>query len=170
MGKPTVRRPRYGEVERKQRRNQHDFRRIPLFAILFTVCGEFTPFVVAIFSNIVPFTCRIPSQILSDRKKRDTRIKASFETFLPTSSINRPVEGLEQLTWKEKVHCSTVVGRHSGLWPSRVLPLPFGFVLNNRLKRYEIYLATDDLLIAKGGGVMMLSPAELEIACLDRGM
>ncbi|KAF3155121.1 hypothetical protein TWF225_001707 [Orbilia oligospora] len=152
------------------KRNQHDFRRIPLFAVLFTVCGEFTPFVVALFSNIVPITCRIPSQIESDRKKREHRIKASFEAFLPSTSINRPVEGLDKLTWKEKVHCSTVVGRHSGLWPSRILPLPFGFVLHKRLSRYEVYISTDDLLIAKGGGVMKLSPPELGIACVDRGI
>ncbi|KAK6505209.1 hypothetical protein TWF481_007127 [Arthrobotrys musiformis] len=152
------------------KRNQHDFRRIPLFAILFTICGEFTPFLVAIFSNIVPITCRIPTQIEYDRKKRERRITASFESFLPSTSINRPVEGLDKLSWKEKVHCSTVVGRHSGLWPSRVLPLPFGFVLHKRLARYEVYIATDDLLIAKGGGVMRLSPPELEIACVDRGI
>ncbi|KAK6520457.1 hypothetical protein TWF506_000711 [Arthrobotrys conoides] len=152
------------------KRNQHDFRRIPLFAVLFTICGEFTPFVVALFSNIVPITCRIPSQIQSDRRWRENQIKASFEAFLPSTSINRPVEGLDKLTWKEKVHCSTVVGRHSGLWPSRILPLPFGFVLHKRLNRYEVYIATDDLLIAKGGGVMKLSPPELEIACVDRGI
>ncbi|KAK6360708.1 hypothetical protein TWF730_006837 [Orbilia blumenaviensis] len=152
------------------KRNQHDFRRIPLFAILFTVCGEFTPLVVATFSNIVPITCRIPTQIQSDRKKRERKIRASFESFLPSTSVNRPAEGLDKLTWKEKVHCSTVVGRHSGLWPSRFLPLPLGFVLHKRLLRYEVYLATDDMLITKGGGVMKLSPPELEIACVDRGI
>ncbi|KAF3931687.1 hypothetical protein ABW19_dt0202790 [Dactylella cylindrospora] len=152
------------------KRNQHDLRRLPLFAVLFTVCGELTPLIVTLVSNIIPGTCRIPAQLRYDREKRERLTRASFETFLPTTSINRQVEKFEQLTWKEKVHCSTVVGRHSGLWPSRVLPLPFGFVLNKRLKRYEIYLATDDVLIAKGGGVMMLSLAELEIACLDRGI
>ncbi|EPS35876.1 hypothetical protein H072_10665 [Dactylellina haptotyla CBS 200.50] len=152
------------------KRNQHDIRRIPLFAILFTVCGEFTPLVVAVFSSVVPGTCRIPTQVIHDRRTRERRIRESFESFLPSSSINRPVEGLERLTWKEKLHCSTVVGRHSSLWPSRMLNLPFGFVLDKRLRRYEIYLATDDILIAKGGGVLKLSPAELEIACLDRGI
>ncbi|KAK6543148.1 hypothetical protein TWF694_007067 [Orbilia ellipsospora] len=152
------------------KRNQHDFRRIPLFAILFTICGEFTPLVVATFSNIVPNTCRIPTQIMHDRKKRERRITESFENFLPPSSVNRAAEGLEQLTWREKLHCSTVVGRHSALWPSRFLPLPFEFTLNKRLMRYEVYLATDDLLISKGGGVLKLSPAEVEIACLDRGI
>ncbi|KAK6359626.1 hypothetical protein TWF696_000772 [Orbilia brochopaga] len=152
------------------KRHQHDIRRIPLFALLFTICGEFTPLVVAAFSNIVPITCRIPTQIRHDRRKRDERQTASFENYLPSSSINRAIERLEQMTFREKVHCSTMVGRHSNLWPSRILPLPFEWLLNRRLKRYEVYLETDDMLIAKGGGVMLLSPAELEIACMDRGI
>ena len=50
-------------------RNWHDMKRVPAFALVLIICGEFTPLVVIALTGIVPWTCRIPKQIDSDRRK-----------------------------------------------------------------------------------------------------
>ncbi|KUI72331.1 hypothetical protein VM1G_11806 [Cytospora mali] len=66
-------------TELLRRRWAHDVRRLPVFALMLLVCGEFTPLVVLAVPGVVPITCRIPQQVEKLRRKAEDRRGASFE-------------------------------------------------------------------------------------------
>jgi hypothetical protein len=66
-------------------RSARDISRLPLFALMLVVCGEFTPLVVPFLSGVVPHTCRIPSQVAADRRRVEQRRAASFRSLTGAS-------------------------------------------------------------------------------------
>lgn len=58
---------------------------------------------------MVPFTCRVPQQIESDRKKLEERREASFTYFLHGNANDKQPTNVDHLNWKELLHCSTLV-------------------------------------------------------------
>lgn len=150
-------------------RNQHDLKRVPMFALVVLICGEFTPLVVIALSNVVPWTCRIPKQIQMDRKKLEERRSISFRNLtLP------PVEeaGVEQLHRMQALHINWSLGLSSRLWDwlgGQLPGLPTS-LLKRKVKRRIEYLKVDDALIAKYGGVRELSLEEVKLACVERGL
>ncbi|KAF2459522.1 hypothetical protein BDY21DRAFT_272534, partial [Lineolata rhizophorae] len=54
-------------------RNAFDISRLPFFAVLFILVGEWLPLVVFAFSNAVPWPCRIPSQVDADLWRGEDR-------------------------------------------------------------------------------------------------
>lgn len=139
------------------------------------IFGEFSPFVLPFISGVVPFNCRIPRQIQGDRTKLEERRAASFQN-LPKgrnlSELAREKRSVKDLTSNEVLHCSTVLGLHSGKWPSALYPfLPPTMWLRFKLWRRLMYLDLDDILLARGGGPRMLdSGEELKMAAVDRGL
>ena len=63
-------------------RSRNDVKRIPIFALVLIVCGEFTPLIIPFISGIVPLTCRIPRQLESDRRKLEERRSRSFRDLV----------------------------------------------------------------------------------------
>ncbi|KAL9624511.1 MAG: hypothetical protein Q9160_001175 [Pyrenula sp. 1 TL-2023] len=56
-------------------RSRHDARKMLPFGLILLICGEFTPLVLlAIGSSFIPDSCKIPSQVLQERKHALTRI------------------------------------------------------------------------------------------------
>ncbi|CAZ83678.1 unnamed protein product [Tuber melanosporum] len=155
-------------------RSRHDSRRIPIFGLVFIIFGEMSPFVLPFISGIVPFNCRIPRQIHRDRTKLEERRAATFRN-LPRGrdllELAREKRSVRDLTSNEVLHCSTVLGLHSGKWPSVLYPfLPPMMWLRFKLWRRLMYLELDDTLLARGGGPGMLdSGEELKMAAVDRG-
>ncbi|KAF8458222.1 hypothetical protein BDZ91DRAFT_743290, partial [Kalaharituber pfeilii] len=168
-------------------RARHDTKRIPIFAILFIVCGEFTPLIVVAFSSIVPFPCRIPRQIYSDNLKLEKSRSDSFSTLPPapitttnfanitTANPNPklcinipPVLDLSHLTPQQLSHIATTLG----LKPALLKYIP-GLLRRRVQKRIE-YLELDDLLIEYFGGLDTLAShggkQELEWAAIERGI
>lgn len=68
-------------TELLRRRWRHDVRRLPVFALLLLICGEFTPLVVLAMPAVVPITCRIPRQVEKLRRKAEERRGFSFESL-----------------------------------------------------------------------------------------
>ncbi|MCJ1441140.1 MAG: hypothetical protein MMC23_001626 [Stictis urceolatum] len=60
------------------RRTNADMKLVPVFALVFLVCGEFTPLVVLVLGGVVPRTCRIPRQVEGGRRKGEERRGVSF--------------------------------------------------------------------------------------------
>ena len=61
-------------------RVKHDLNKLPIFALLLLICGEFTPLMVLLVPTIVPYTCRIPKQVDKILKRvEDQREKALDE-------------------------------------------------------------------------------------------
>lgn len=146
-------------------RNWHDVKRVPIFALVFLVCGEMTPLVVIALSGIVPWTCRIPKQIDSDRRKLETRRSKSFRELTTEPPTE---EGVEKLARPQLVHISSSLGLSSRMW-DWVGGLPDS-LLRSRLSRRLDYLKMDDFLISRNGGVMAMDIEEVRMACVDRGI
>jgi hypothetical protein len=151
-------------------RNRHDILRVPLFGLLFIVCGEFTPLIVLAVSSIVPYTCRIPKQVNADLLKVSNRRKESFVNNKPEPVIAKNEKGEEELTSEQKRHIAEACGLTSTLWNRLFATGPPGAILNRRVGRHLEYLETDDLLISRDGGYAALTPEEIKRACADRGI
>lgn len=76
-------------------REQHDFGKLPLFALLVAVFGEWLPLIVPFIPGTVPRTCRIPSQVEGMRKKSEERRKESFRKGVLPPTDDK-VEGLRE--------------------------------------------------------------------------
>lgn len=150
-------------------RNQHDIKRVPMFALVVLICGEFTPLVVIALSNVVPWTCRIPKQIQMDRKKLEERRSISFRNL----TLPPPQEaGVEQLHRMQALHINWSLGLSSQMWDwlgGQLPGLPTG-MLKRKVARRIDYLKVDDALIARHGGVGELSTEEVKMACVERGI
>ncbi|ESZ95452.1 hypothetical protein SBOR_4193 [Sclerotinia borealis F-4128] len=151
-------------------RNRHDVKRVPLFALVFMICGEFTPLVVLAISSVVPWTCRIPKQINADRLKLEERRKTSFRNLtMKTPVAGTGVQGLQRM---QLLHISWSLGLSSSMWDyigGRFPGLPNG-ILKRKVARRVEYLELDDRLIKKDGGVKAMEEEELKMACVERGI
>jgi LETM1-like protein len=146
-------------------RNWHDTKRIPIFVLIFIVCGEFTPLIVPFFPAAVPWTCRIPNQIAADRQKEEERRRVSFRDLTDLPGPNVPVEDLKR---NQLLHISRSLSLHSRLWPEGLLPTD-GMLKKRIMARME-YLRMDDSLIVKDGGVKDLEMEEVRMALTERGV
>jgi len=150
-------------------RNWHDVKRVPIFGLVFLACGEFTPLVVVLLSNIVPWTCRIPKQIQSDRKKLEERRRVSFRNLTLPPPQEKGVQGLERM---QLLHISWSLGLSSSVWDwlgGKLPGLPT-FLLRRKVGRRVEYLRMDDKLIGEGGGVEKMNIEECRMACVERGI
>ena len=167
------------------RRAAFDVRRMIPFSLMLVVCGEFTPLIVlATGSAIVPMTCRVPAQFAKDRAKQTSRKRAALvaHAVQETGSVSQVVRGDAELellathyaspTWVDG--CSNedvlracavfgLVGTHAR--PSGLVAL----VYRKRLRRFVEYLAIDDGLISRGGGVSAMQAVEVRRAVEERG-
>jgi hypothetical protein len=144
-----------------RQRYSHDIRRLPLFAVLLLVCGEFTPFVVLFMPQAVPFTCRIPKQVRKLRvaaQERRRAARAEAESAVDAAARERVGPMLQ----------ARMLGLVSGVW-DRVGGVPTGLV-ESRVEDRLRFLARDDEMIVKGGGVQALEDDEVVMACVDRGI
>lgn len=137
----------------------HDVRRLPLFAVILLVCGEFTPFVVILVPQTVPFTCRIPQQTEKLRKRAEERRRIAREE----------VKNVERESTEVKLPLQArILGLMNGLW-DRVGWVPTRLA-KRKVEKFLGFLVKDDELLVKGGGVDALQEDEVVLACMDRGI
>jgi hypothetical protein len=152
-------------------RNRHDIARVPIFGLIFLVCGELTPLIVVAISNVVPYTCRIPKQINGDIRTLETRRATSFRN-LTNPAIAAGYEGPGDLDRMQLLHINWSLGLSSRIWDylGGSLPgLPTALLRSKVQKRVE-YLETDDSLILRDGSIQELAGEEVKIACVERGI
>ena len=172
------------------RRSEVDVKKIPAFSLTLLVCGEFTPLVVPFLGAIVPLTCRLPDQITSDLKRREERRRYSFRNFdgpqPPDGGVSDPAAAatsrggggsgetyLQSLAREHLLHISRSLNLHWRRLPessSSMISFPPTTVLRSRIRRWQRYIETDDNLMRRDGGVDGLIPAEVRIACAERGI
>ncbi len=144
-------------------RNFHDLKRVPVFALVFFVCGEFTPLIVVAISSVVPYTCRIPKQIDSDRTTLERRRAASFRNL-----TEEFVDDGRRLEKRQLLHISRSLGLSGAWWDW--MGGPPTVLLKRRVKRRVDYLHMDDTLISRCGGVENMSMNEIILALEERGV
>lgn len=166
-------------------RNARDIGKLPFFALLVLLFGEWLPLIVPFIPSRVPGTCRIPKQVRGMREKSEARRKWSFRSGVAAEpgAGQVAVEGdkwrmmdkanvrevLKSLGSEQLMHLSCVLDQHSGIWDRVQLTPPAGLIRRGVCSRVQ-YLALDDFLIVEAGGIKNLSSEELLIACEDRGI
>ncbi|MCJ1244579.1 hypothetical protein MMC30_001777 [Trapelia coarctata] len=153
------------------RRSRQDIKKVPLFALVFMICGEFTPLVVVFMAGVVPRTCMIPKQVQRMREKLEARRGRSFRdgTLESEDQALRSTLEVDDLKGFQLVH----IGRSLGLYPELFDRFFGGFptaVLRARVRRWKEYLELDDVAIEKNGGVGQMEMEEVRIAAEERGL
>jgi LETM1-like protein len=171
-------------------RNQHDISRVPIFALLFLILGEWLPLIVIFFTPLIPYTCRIPRQVEGDRAKFETRRLRSFRgeidgkvpgPYVKETDSRIPAR-LEELDRTQLMHISRSLGLHFRIWDTLAKGvLPPTFLLKSKVRRRLAYLEQDDVLLLRDSsesstatdekvGKEELSPEEVKMACEERGI
>ncbi|KAK3113108.1 hypothetical protein LTR53_009925 [Teratosphaeriaceae sp. CCFEE 6253] len=172
-------------------RRDHDIKKLPLFAVLVLIFGEWLPLFVPFMPGVVPGTCRIPTQVRGMREKAEERRRASFRTanFEPSSEqlqLDDAARRVAASTWPmaspdyiraflqplrqdQLHHLSVTLGLHSSIWERAQLSPP-DFIIRPRLVKRLQYLTMDDRLLGQSPPTAKLSHAEVEIACGERGL
>lgn len=170
IAEPTALRPAATtrSTELLKRRWRHDIRRLPLFALMFIVCGEFTPLVVLALPSVVPLTCRIPRQIEKLRRATEERRRASLERIQHISTGHKSDLSRAEVT----AHVARSLGLISPIW-DRLPLLPdaaVALLASRRVRAHVAYLDRDGHLLSQAGGVPALEDDEVALACEDRGL
>lgn len=160
-----------------RRRWRYDVRRLPLFALLLLVCGEFTPLVVMAMPKLVPYTCRIPRQIEALQRKAEERRAASFKRL---NQIICDEEGSSTTSSKESLpdaarvaHIARSLNLISPVWDRLGIPdatLALALSTQRRVQHHLDFLKEDDALLVQAGGVDALEDEEVVLACVDRAI
>ncbi|OJJ84136.1 uncharacterized protein ASPGLDRAFT_46945 [Aspergillus glaucus CBS 516.65] len=166
------------------RRAAYDVRRMIPFTLMLIICGEFTPVIVlALGSAVVPYTCRVPKQLTKDRTQKAARKRAALVAHYVqyTGSVSyTPDQGKEldllaqyvNLEWIESASPEEVLRACAvfGLVKTHTRPSALvSLVYRARLRRFAEYLAVDDGLVKRGGGVSAMEGVEVRIAVEERG-
>ncbi|KAG5354909.1 hypothetical protein CJU89_6717 [Yarrowia sp. B02] len=144
-------------------RTARDFPKLPLFVVVFCICFEFTPLVVLAFPQVLPGTCVIPSQArkMLELRSKDTR------ALLKLKGDTQPAHSAYHMS-KEQLHgVCKALKLTAAMVPITWYPTSW---LKSRVENHMKQVRADDILIAKSGGAWNMSLAELQQACLDRGI
>lgn len=152
------------------RRTRADLARLPLFGLVFCICGEFTPLVVLAVSGAVPRSLWIPMQVESARRKVEERRNELFRNPDPALGLEAEMKGgkVEEMGQPVMVHIGKSLGLYSTLWDRMgVSPTP---IVRRRVKRRMEFVELDDAVIERDGGVEALDGEEVEMAAEMRGI
>lgn len=165
------------------RRNSHDVRRIPFFAVLFLLVGEWLPLVVPFMPRLVPLTCRIPKQEDDMRKSQIALRLPAFQALGDPKWLDTLADALRtpaQVPSRRILPMCQIFGLYSPKfhWLIGRLPHISSIFLRGRLIRHLNLLEKDDQellgIARKVGGVEQvvsaLSTEERIRACEDRGL
>ncbi|THX45577.1 hypothetical protein D6D06_10425 [Aureobasidium pullulans] len=175
-------------------REQYDFRKLPPFALMVALFGEWLPLIVPFVPSAVPRTCRIPKQIEDMRKGVEERRNKSFreglstpkaaesnDEAMPTSAAGgkkalprlyvsmRTAQHIVKMGKPQMLHISRTLGIGGRLFDSIGVQHPLFPV---KLMRHLGYLHIDDELLLKDWVLshLTLSTEETRIACEERGI
>lgn len=153
------------------RRTRRDINKLPLFALIWLICGEFTPLVVIFFTGAVPRTIWIPKQVQEAREEAEKRRSKSNKesVLLPASPSN-----IESMPEELQRSLLRFLAQSLGLYPAwwdRWIPtaIPTSLVRRRVYKRLG-ELEVDDFAIERDGGVGKMGGEEVQLACEERGI
>lgn len=153
------------------RRTRSDINRVPLFALIWLVCGEFTPLVVTFFTGAVPRTIWIPKQVQKAREDVEKRRAKSEDTRIaplagPRSNIESVPEELQRKVLKSYAQSTGLYPEWWDRWIPTVIPTS---LIKRRVYKRLRELEIDDFAIKRDGGVGKMEGEEVRMACEERG-
>ena len=151
-------------------RTRADILRLPLFGLVFCICGEFTPLVVLVMSNVVPRSLWIPKQVEKARAKAEERRRGVFRNPDPALELETkvPERKMEEMGTSVLLHIGRSLGLYSTVWDR--IGLPPTVMIRKRVKERMQLVATDDMAIERDGGVEAIEGKEVEMAAEMRGI
>ncbi|KAL2758093.1 hypothetical protein ACRALDRAFT_1068521 [Sodiomyces alcalophilus JCM 7366] len=151
-------------------RVRHDLVRVPLFALVLLICGEFTPLVVLALDGIVPYSCRLPRQIGASLSAAEARRRVSFtqlEIDYPRGVLAED-DGVGSARRAARVHVLRSLHLPGAMWDKLGFMPPGMWFIKGQLRMG--FLEGDDSLLMKDGALSDLVHEELRIACAERGI
>ena len=151
------------------RRSAHDVKRVPMFALIYIIFGEFSPLVVVYVPALVPWPCRTPQQILRERTRLEDRRRLSFRNLVAPPPPKGEGASVRALQPEQVLH----VGRSLGLLPRWVEWLGGAAVqsfLRRSIASHVEYVEMDDRLIERDGGPQQMEMEEVRMALVERGL
>lgn len=147
-------------------RVQHDMLRLPFFGLMLIVIGEFTALVVLYVDGVVPYVCRIPSQLRGGAEKAEARRREAFREL----EVAHPHGVLSPRVTRSLARKHVLRGLHlsGAMWDRLGFVPPGMWEIKGRLRM--AFLEGDDKNLIEDGGPMGLEVDELRIACMERGI
>ncbi|KFH41542.1 hypothetical protein ACRE_077440 [Hapsidospora chrysogenum ATCC 11550] len=147
-------------------RSRHDMLRLPAFGLMLIVIGEMTVLVVALVEGLVPYPCRIPSQIFHAQQRAETRRRLLFDQL--EARYKGGVFDPQLTPRAARSHVVRSLYLSGDMWEYiNVLP-PGMWKVKGTLRM--AFLEGDDKNLVEDGGPMGLNNEELRIACAERGI
>lgn len=150
------------------RRQRADALKVPLFALVFICCGEFTPLVAIYFSGAIPRTLWVPKQIEHARTKLEARRREVFRNPPVGLDLDQKRAKSETLSKGELLHLGRSLGLYSSFWDR--IDLPPLWLIRRRAKKHMDFVELDDFTIHRDGGVENLESVEVQLAAEMRGL
>lgn len=147
-------------------RTRHDMIRLPAFGLMLIVIGEMTVLVVALVEGMVPYPCRIPSQIFHSQQRAETRRRLVFDQF--EERYKGGVFDPQLTLHAARNHVLRSLYMSGDMWEYLNVVPPGMWQAKGRLRM--LFLEGDDKNLVEDGGPMGLNNDELRIACADRGI
>jgi hypothetical protein len=179
------------------RRTRADMLRLPAFALVFLVLGEWTPLIALYLTPVIPEPCRVPAQLERMQRKAEARRSerlrrvghdaarlvaragaAASELGVDVQRFNaqqaRKVRDAlaapaPRVSLFELLLLSARFDAHPGVL-DRLFITPPRALLVRGLRKKMGYLVTDDEMVARDGGWGGLRREEVVRACFERGV
>ncbi|KAL2056327.1 hypothetical protein ABVK25_003350 [Lepraria finkii] len=155
-------------------RSRRDVTKLPLFILLWIVCGEFTPLVVIFVTWIVPRTIWIPQQVEAARKEAEERRKMAIKTSPIQGRLALPTQVIDAMLPEPRDQLYKFIAQSYGLYPAwwdKYVPsLIPGWFIKRRVRQRVAEIGVDDFAITRDGGVWRMDEEEVVRACEERGI
>lgn len=143
-------------------RTDMDFKKLPLFAVIFAVFFELTPLLVLMFPRLTPTTCSLPYQTAKDFK----RANKDIETLKEVHEVTDGSSSVHQLHNLELQSLAKVIF-HGQMIPVAIYPRKY---LESKVQRHIDSIRADNILIGRFGSVWAMDYKELVSSCLFRAI
>ncbi len=156
------------------RRTRRDLNKVPLFALIWLICGEFTPLVVIFFTGAVPRILWIPKQVQKAREEAEERRSKSRKESVVLVAGPSQRSDIESMPQEPQRTVLKSYAQSLGLYPAwwdRWIPtlIPTSLVRRRVYRRLE-ELEVDDFAIGRDGGAGKMAGEEVLMACEERGI
>lgn len=149
------------------RRTRRDINKVPLFALIWLICGGFTPLIVIFFTGAVPRTIWIPKQVQKAREEAERRRSKSRKesVFLFAGPPRR--SDIESMPDEPQRNALKSYAQSLGLYPAwwdRWIPtLVPTSLIKRRVYRRLGELEVDDFAIERDGGAGKMAGEEVRM-------